>query len=327
MKMEERDTVTVSEPIPISLVSNRYLLHNVNAITYLRRQYRICGVLIGSLPQFPQQNIFLGVPLELMPEEARLLVEKGVATIVDDVDSHAQLLRGLAEEEQKAFLKCLRKEGVQFAKKAEELAVHRREEALRKAKYQSAETWRPPLRGDAVPDDEHLEQVEEISNNGEDSTVFEVPAGPSRMAPPNQAADTDIEPFYITPTTSFPLIQPPTPPRTPTLPGVPSSYPLFAHLHARDYFISPGLRFGCQYLVYPGDPLRFHSHFLAVSHGWEEEFDLIDIVAGGRLGTGVKKGFLVGGVEEPNDEERESSDGVSAASSRVRTFCVEWGGM
>jgi len=50
--------------------------------------------------------------------------------------------------------------------------------------------------------------------------------------------------------------------------------------------MTPGLRFGCHYTVYPGDPLRFHSHFLATGADWDEEFDLLDIVGGGRLVLG-----------------------------------------
>lgn len=38
----------------------------------------MCGCLIGTLPQVPQQNVFLGLPLELMIEEAALLLEKGM---------------------------------------------------------------------------------------------------------------------------------------------------------------------------------------------------------------------------------------------------------
>lgn len=77
----------------------------------------------------------------------------------------------------------------------------------------------------------------------------------------------------------------------------------------------PGLRFGCSYSCYPGDPLRFHSHFLAVAYRWDEEIKLLDIVGGGRLGTGVKKGYVIGGVD-PDDGQ----DGV-------RTFCFEWAAM
>ncbi len=324
--MDEPGPPVVSEPIPISLVANRYLLHDVNAITYLRRQHHICGVLTGSLPQFPQQNIFLGVPLELMPEEARLLVEKGAATIVDDVVSHMELLRGLGEEEQRAFLKSLEKEGLLFARKSDDLAVRRREEALRRLKRKDTKAKSAGLTDMPVQETEQLEQEQELPSNECDSTVFDIPNAPPGTDKKKQMPSIDVQPFHITPTTSLALLQPPTPPGTPRLPDVPSSYPLFAHLHSKDYFISPGLRFGCQYLVYPGDPLRFHSHFLAVSHDWEEEFDLIDIVAGGRLGTGVKKSFLIGGVEELKNEQKESTD-IATSLPPVRTFCIEWGGM
>ena len=81
----------------------------------------------------------------------------------------------------------------------------------------------------------------------------------------------------------------------------------------------PGLRFGCDYNVYPGDPLRFHSHFLAVGYEWDQEIPLLDLIGGGRLGTAVKKGFLIGG--------KDTSDTMDEEGDGVRTFCIEWGGM
>jgi hypothetical protein len=43
----------------------------------LRRDHRILGSLAGALPRFPAQNLFLGLPLVLMPEEVALCLEKG----------------------------------------------------------------------------------------------------------------------------------------------------------------------------------------------------------------------------------------------------------
>ncbi|KAI5289825.1 tRNA-splicing endonuclease subunit [Ascosphaera acerosa] len=62
-------------PVPISRIAGQYLLFSADAAAYLRREHHICGVLSGTLPQVPQQNVFLGLPLQLMPEEARLLVD------------------------------------------------------------------------------------------------------------------------------------------------------------------------------------------------------------------------------------------------------------
>jgi hypothetical protein len=45
-------------------------------VATLRSEHRICGVLSGTLPHLSQQNIFLGLPLILVPEELVLLLEK-----------------------------------------------------------------------------------------------------------------------------------------------------------------------------------------------------------------------------------------------------------
>lgn len=46
-------------------------------INTLRSHHRICGILTGTLPHLSSQNVFLGLPLQLMPEEVVLLVENG----------------------------------------------------------------------------------------------------------------------------------------------------------------------------------------------------------------------------------------------------------
>ena len=51
-------------------------------IAIIRSQHRICGVLTGTLPHLSQQNVFLGVPLVLMPEETVLLVDIGTSLLL-----------------------------------------------------------------------------------------------------------------------------------------------------------------------------------------------------------------------------------------------------
>ena len=97
-------STSVTEPFPIFRVANKYLLYDINAVSYIRRRYNICGVLLGTLPQIPQQSVFLGLPVHLMPEEARLLVENGHAYISNDARTHetAMLLDGLKDDEKAA---------------------------------------------------------------------------------------------------------------------------------------------------------------------------------------------------------------------------------
>ncbi|KAK8207991.1 tRNA-splicing endonuclease subunit [Zalaria obscura] len=336
--------ITVSEPFPIFQVAHRYLLYDVNTVTYARRTHNITGVLIGGLPQAPQQNVFSGIPLELMPEEARLLVEKGVSYIVDDVAAHRKnfLAHGLSAEEKKAFMRSMQRQGVDAAKAQQKKAVEKKKDALKKAekKGASTENWND------VPDDmfagprkskaaraaekkakETAQTDGQKDGAAEDETLFGAPANPvtewsaGELDPAAQQLHEELgESLKITPTTSYPPIrsEPPPPGEALPLPEVPSSYPVFKHMHENGYFLAPGLRFGCQYMAYPGDPLRFHSHFLCNGMDWDEEFDLLRLVGGGRLGTGVKKGYLIGGEEKKEGAYQES---------HVRAFCIEWGGM
>lgn len=41
----------------------------------LRKEFRIVGALCGTLPGFPQQNTFYGLPLSLSPEEVKMVID------------------------------------------------------------------------------------------------------------------------------------------------------------------------------------------------------------------------------------------------------------
>ncbi|EFE40350.1 hypothetical protein TRV_04929 [Trichophyton verrucosum HKI 0517] len=325
--MDLKPGVTAGEepelPIPISLIAGRYFLFSIDAVTYLRREHHICGVLVGTLPQVPQQNVFLGLPLELMPEEARLLVEKDVAYVVDDTQAHTQGITSLQEEDKRRYLNELKQKGLQATLILADKKAERREIALKRQKDKEVKKSKRKIGGEKAEVVEgdtpsHVEPETEIDDgDGDDELLFAPPKRPA-VAGDTASRACGEQILEVTPATSNGLLPRAAPRAPPYLPEAPSSYPLFAHLHSKGYFLSPGLRFGCQYMAYPGDPSRFHSHFLVVSTKWEEEFDLMDLAAGGRLGTGVKKGYLIGGTEKSDDEGSEQV---------VRTFSLEWAGM
>ena len=307
-----------SLPIPISYISGRYLLFSIDAVTFLRREYNICGVLIGTLPQIPQQNVFLGLPLELMPEEARLLVDKDVACIVDEAKAHSGM-QFLQEEDRRQYLRELESQGLHASRLLTDRKDQRRERALKKINDRKALARAVKT---SAGDDESFSPATP-AEQAESPSTLDLFADDTSSSTNTSAISQQA--MGITPATSYPPL--PNPVSSSALllpaPSVPPSYPLFAHLHSKGYFLSPGLRFGCQYVAYPGDPLRFHSHFLIVSTEWNEKIDLMDVVNGGRLGTGVKKGFLLGG---PQKQRNESGSEVERTES-VRTFSIEWAGM
>ena len=318
-------------PIPISQVSQkveRYLLYDINTITWLRQNHNILGVLIGTLPQIPQQNVFLGLPLELQPEEARILVEDGVAYVVNDLDWHTDGLRSKSTAQIEAVKADLHKDGIEVARELEKSKQTKVKLARRRFRSSS---------GSSTSSDSTIDHDVQNEDNASDETLFDK-SSPQVSTPTTFAtSNSDPKAWTITPATSYSLLATPPRPKSSSLPKVnPSSYALFKHLHSQGYFMTPGIRFGCQFSVYPGDPLRFHSHFLAMSANWDEEFCLLDLVGGGRLGTGVKKGWLIGGVEEEDTEQgvlgkKELSEAAATGAddyeAKVRTFCIEWGGM
>lgn len=311
-------------PIPISYISGRYLLFSIDAVTYLRREHNICGVLIGTLPQIPQQNVFLGLPLELMPEEARLLVDKGVACIVDEAKAQDGM-KTLLEEDRRKYLRELESQGQHASRIFSDRKGLQREEALKKLDEKAKAKARKAA---ADNDTSASPATPTAAKDGSPSAMdlFREESNPRPSSRTSSSTASGTQPLMgITPATSYPPLPAPasSPHQLLSKPGVPLSYPLFAHLHSQGYFLSPGLRFGCQYVAYPGDPLRFHSHFLVVSAEWDQNIDLMDIINGGRLGTGVKKGFLLGGPQKARDEVDSEAERVES----VRTFSIEWAGM
>jgi tRNA-splicing endonuclease subunit Sen34 len=110
---------------------------------------------------------------------------------------------------------------------------------------------------------------------------------------------------------------------------------VFKDLWKQGYFMGGGIKFGGEYLVYPGefqcrstrnaaftkknnnqrigDPLRYHSHFAAsVLESPTASLRPMEIVAHGRLGTATKKAHLLCGWDDETQE--------------VSYLSIEWAG-
>ncbi|KAF2873447.1 hypothetical protein BDV95DRAFT_567019 [Massariosphaeria phaeospora] len=321
---------TVAEPFPISHIAGRYLLFDVDAISHARRNHNICGVLIGTIPNLSQQNVFLGIPVELMPEEARVLVEQNHAYIVDDAEAHRKGFMEMSREDRLKYLQDMDEQGIELAMSAKKSAAARSEKALKDKGLVRAEVPESNSRAmsetaaspasTSTPD-----TTSAVANTDEEISLFG--PTPSPQAPVARS-DKKPEAHYITPTTSYPPLSQPVIDKTLQLPAVPRSFPLFRYMHSQGYFSMPGLRFGCNYTIYPGDTLRYHSHFLGTGMDWDQEFDLLDIVGGGRLGTGVKKAYLIGGEDTGvAGKSKHGQNDSSADIYPVRAFSIEWAGM
>ncbi|RMZ76712.1 hypothetical protein DV737_g4716, partial [Chaetothyriales sp. CBS 132003] len=256
-------------PLPIFYVGGRYLVFDIKTAAWLRREHNVCGYNIGTLPQSPAQNVFLGLPIMVMPEEAQILVDQGTAYVVDNARAHDQAIYDRSGAREEAYLDQMRRQASEVGQQRTQEQAEARERALAKQDAKSKAKSKPK-RHHAVTRD--LLDIDDRSRQQHQQPVTR-----------NLDAKYDTTSALSSPS---PFLSK----KGNRVHGLPASYPLFRHLHSRGFFMTPGLRFGCQYSTYPGDPLRYHSHFLAVGVGWDEELDLMDLVGGGRLGTGVKKG-------------------------------------
>ncbi|KAK6363798.1 tRNA-splicing endonuclease subunit, variant 2 [Orbilia blumenaviensis] len=295
-------------------------------IAYLRTTWHMCGTLFGTLPQAQQQNIFLGLPLELMQEEARLLVDQRVAMIVDDSLAHREAVKALSETDKADILALKTQEQDKLTLANKEESLKRKEAAIENAKASGKWKTKPAKVAEPTPNQAEEGSLfaggsdkvsEDVGGTGGDELV----STGQRTSPDDGGQRQYIIPMASSAIGSHSLRLPREAEHVPNPPD--ARYQVYKYLQSLGYFMSPGLRFGCQFVAYPGDPLRFHSHFLVKSLQWDEELSILDLVGGGRLGTGVKKAWMMAGLEQA-DTAGANADELEDPG--VRTFCIEWAG-
>ncbi|KAL7785236.1 hypothetical protein V8C37DRAFT_394381 [Trichoderma ceciliae] len=280
--------------IRIANISGRYLVFDPDAVSALRRRANTNGTLVGTTPQQPTQNIFLGLPIELRPEEVDALIRTNVAYVVDDVAAHQSALQSLDPDSRRAYVGSLRQRKQTAQKVFADINAQ-------KASIAASKIERLRDSSSTLPS----------TNPGTADGLLKSDGNPSPR-------NNQVTLLGVTPTSSVNHI----PPGAHALPVElrnSEKGSLCQFMLGAGYYMTPGLRFGSRYSVYPGDPLRFHAHFMANEYGWEEEIPILDIVGGGRLATAVKKAFLMGG--------RQPSTNPDMAMHTVRTFSIEWAGM
>lgn len=266
----------VTEKFPIFVVAGTGLIYEIETLKLLREKYHICGTLTGILPEFPQQNVFQGLPLQLMPEDIKLLVDElKVAYAVDDRQAHQNAILSVTKDDLEEIEHSQAKKLEAEAEMAQEVSWAQKKLILEKHNQPTDEKAKAKYLAS-------LKGPSAVSKYEISTTTKNIPSYP--MFAQRSAAVSFFQPEE-------------------------SSYMIFKHLQALGYYLSPGLRFGGQFLAYPGDPLRFHSHYIVNGYDWEAEIPILDIIRGGRLATNVKKSWVVGGKDDNGD---------------VKVFSIEW---
>lgn len=295
----------------ITIWDHELTLRTPADIQYLRVQHHIVGSLQGTLPQVTQQNVFLGLPLVLLPEEAVLLVRNSasprpsscfrtpltslpllradLAVLVDDSAAHlpptpaqaasyaASRSSAITAQREASLASEAERKALHEATHADEIAAKRRAKENRRRAQAAREQGEgvgvgertievsvPPLReGEATTGPPAAAAASSASS----SAPSPLPAPP---APASASRDLSTVPYtvIIEPRSSSLAWYDPALARATyaTLESASEagvwSYPqtplqearcrVFEDLWRRGHYMGGGLRFGGDFLVYPG---------------------------------------------------------------------------
>ncbi|XP_078656481.1 tRNA-splicing endonuclease subunit Sen34-like [Branchiostoma floridae x Branchiostoma belcheri] len=282
--------------IDLYLCHGHVYVWNASAACELREQHRIVGTFVGALPRLPRQNVRLGRPLQLMPEETTLLLNKGIARLLDGnipPKTGVDDLQAITEHRKQSF-----REQAEMCKKDRKRKLHEMASVIAKGRAAKRKKLAQKKAAD--------EGCSSVSNNDVTSSSWDQPE--EEKEPSLSVEEMKELEARLDQTTGYNeqavLMQILTEQVTEEpQEAVPWNYPttdrealrcqVFQDLWEKGYFLTSGGKFGGDFLVYPGDPFRYHSFYIAVCQHRTENMEALDIVRLGRLGSNVKKTVLL----------------------------------
>ncbi|SCV68682.1 BQ2448_803 [Microbotryum intermedium] len=331
------------ERVKIFVSNQRGYIWDVRDVQSLRVNHHICGVLLGTLPQVGQQNVFLGIPLMLLPDEVVLLVRNNLAVLIDDRAAHHPPTMEQAnqyDQQRQSAIRAQQKHIRQFEQEK---------------KLKMAQVFKDKIEKKRLLKLEESQQIESRTNDDEaasaETGVWQLtvphlePTGRSKtpVASTRSASTAEVDedlrgiPYkiMIQGSSTDAAWHDPSSASYSTLESAKEAgvwdYPtnqlqqsrskVFEDMWSKRHFMGGGLRFGGDFLVYPGspvvtsgDPLRYHSHFtLTVLSSSDQNIMPLDLISYGRLATAVKKAHLLASWDEKED--------------KVEYFSLEWAAM
>lgn len=76
-------------------------------------------------------------------------------------------------------------------------------------------------------------------------------------------------------------------------------------MHARGLTMTPGAKFGADYLAYPGDPMAYHASFAVRVAGEGEKTHALTLAAAARMAHGARKHLVLASAGEWRDGGRD----------------------
>lgn len=274
--------------INLFCTNGKIFIWNAKDVLYLREQYHIVGSLVGCSPNKPFQTLHKWLPLQLMSEEARLLIDKNVGQLVsspkeapgsDVSEFHLKRRNDLCEEQIALLREHRQKEILENSDEIYEGKRRKYMEKLNKCKKstndveQIAESPEQTLTTDDIPFDKESVIDEEISK---------IPKLSKDICMVQLFTECPWKKIVMQTQWKYPSNE------TERL-----RYSTFKDLWEKNYYLTSGTKFGGDFLAYKGDPFKCHALFIVVCFPKSKNFRPLDLVMYGRLGNQVKKTVLL----------------------------------
>lgn len=265
--------------IKVKYCNGLFMVWNVDDVIHLRKDYRIVGNLVGSLPEFPRQPTDFGLPLILMNEEIRLLDKLGIVSIVT-ISSDSYLQCFLSDECRTHYdrLKSEQYDEInQRFKEARKLGIEDKFEKICEGKLKKMKT---------VPVEKELEEFRAKLRFDLLNSIHDIPRNENSLSTR----------FYIE------TQQPSLPEFEFKLPYLCENsldllkFNVFEEFWNKGYYLTDGIKFGAHFLAYDHDPSGFHSKFIIVCCPDLKSHSLFEntlLQAYGRLGKNVRKNVIL----------------------------------
>ncbi|XP_007955122.1 tRNA-splicing endonuclease subunit Sen34 [Orycteropus afer afer] len=287
----------------VEVANGRSLVWGAEAVQALRERLGVGGRTVGALPRGPRQNSRLGLPLLLMPEEARLLAEIGAVTLVSaprpDPRNHGLTLASFTRQQERGFEEqsALAAEARQSRRQMLQGKIAEGQAAKKqKLEQDSGASGSQEAAGSQASGEKEASAGQASVENEEAAPSSSQPGSSDGGTPlPRSALLVQVATARPRPVKAKPLdwrVQSKDWPHA-GRPAHELRYSIYRDLWERGFFLSAAGKFGGDFLVYPGDPLRFHAHYIAQCWAAADPIPLQDLVSAGRLGTSVRKTLLL----------------------------------
>ncbi|XP_022203228.1 tRNA-splicing endonuclease subunit Sen34 [Nilaparvata lugens] len=265
--------------IVLSLQGKNVFVWNATDWLALREKHRIVGNPVGCLASLPRQDIVAGLPQQLLPEEVTLLIENNVAKLIahkdlekdENVAEKYNAYKETIHKEQVAVYDEVRKK--QVSSMIDRIIAGKRRKLSAGKSNEDGQASEPELDREAIL----KAQLEKTSKTPVVNTLVQTPTADVWH---KDSVESNV-------TWSYPSTE------TEKL-----KYAVFKDLWNKGYYITSGQKFGGDYLVYPGDPVKFHSQFIVVCRGMKSGIAALDLIALGRLGNTTRKTSVIATVDQ-----------------------------